>query len=295
MRTKETITELDIELDLFDINEWDFNKPYATNSEYKSWVDDDDLFDIGVDAVVHRLPMAVYAVIFIGVLSVSGFIAYQLAQPSKDYLSVLALESQMEKQQIIEYVEGNEISDAELIDISKICTTYFNILNAQKGYDLMDSLCLESSSFNKECSTNVAKMRYSYDMYDCYVRLIKYYGSYCTLNKIQKVTEKNGVYYCYLDVTAPSKEDISSYIKLYSYKHFTATEFNQANLVRYMYSMAGVSKIPCSHQIICLTFRQNGIGNILLYDDTSITNLCVDAYTETLEDISVLMGVKIEK
>lgn len=298
MKTKTNITELDIELDLFDINDWDFNKSYDNYTEYKSWIDDENLFDVGVETFVYKLPMLMYGIVFAALLAIITVVAVYLARPSKDYLEVLTIDNQLKKDDTVEYIEGTVATDDEVIEASKVCTVYFQILNSKKGYSLLDSLCLDSSSFYREYSKNVDKIRYSYDMYDCYVRLLGYYGSYCVLNKIDKLVEKNGVYYCYLDITAPSKEDISGYVKLYSYnftKHFTVTDFNEANMVRYMYSMEGVSKIPCSRQTICLTMKKNASGDLFILEDDVITGICIDAYKETLTDISNLMGVRIGK
>ena len=72
-------------------------------------------------------------------------------------------------------------------------------------------------------------------------------------------------------------------------------DFNEANLVRYMYSMEGVSKIPCTRQTICVEMKRNANGDLLIYNDETILTLCKDAYTETLNDISQLMGVRIGK
>ncbi len=297
MKTKANITELDIELDLFDINDWDFNKSYD-KYEYKSWIDDADLFDVGVESFIYQIPMLMYGIVFAALLAIIVIVAVHLARPNKDYMEVLSMDNQMEHSQEVTYIEGNEATDDDVIAASKICSVYFRILDSQKGYSLLDSLCLDKSSFYREYSKNVDKIQYSYDMYDCYVRLLGYYGSYCVLNKVEKVVEKNGIYYCYLDLTAPSKEDISGYVKLYSYnftKHFTVTDFNEANLVRYMYSMEGVSKIPCSRQVICITMKKNATGDMFILEDDAITKLCTDAYVETLNDISSLMGVRVGK
>lgn len=298
MKTKQSITDIDIELDLFDINEWDFSKPFDDNSEYQSWVDDIDLFDIGIVNTVHKLPMVLYGVCFCTVLVLSGLIAYKLATPSQSYLELLALENQTQQQQMVSYVDGEPVTDAEVIDISVLTSTYFNILKEERGYPILNDLCIEDSKFYNEYNASVQQMQYSYDMYDCYARLLKYYGSYCNLNKIQEVLKKDDTYYCYLNVTAPSKKDISGYVKLYSYnftKHFTVVDFNQANLVRYMYSMEGVGRIPCTQQIVCITLKMDDKGNILIDDDSAILALCTDSYTETLESVSALMGVKIQK
>ena len=89
MKTKQSITDIDIELDLFDINEWDFSKPFDDNSEYQSWVDDIDLFDIGIVNTVHKLPMVLYRVCFCTVLVLSGLItpltmaAYMSSNPAR--------------------------------------------------------------------------------------------------------------------------------------------------------------------------------------------------------------------
>ena len=298
MKTKANITELDIELDLFDVNDWDFNKSYEKYTDYKSWVDDTDLFDVGVESFIYKIPMLMYGIVFAALMGIIVIVAVHLARPSKDYMEVLTIDNQMEHKEVVTYVDGTPATDGEVIEASKICSVYFQILNSKKGYSLLDSLCLENSSFYTEYSKNSDKIQYSYDMHDCYVRLLGYYGSYCVLNKVDKLIEKNGIYYCYLDMTAPSKTDISGYVKLYSYnftKHFTVTDFNEANLVRYMYSMEGVSKIPCSRQIVCITMKKNAEGDLLIYEDNAITRLCMDAYIETLNDISNLMGVKVGK
>ncbi len=298
MKTKANIVELDTELDLFDINEWDFNKPFDNHAEFLSNIDDMDLFNTGFSSFISRIPMFLYSILAIGLLGTVIMIAIQMWRPSKEYLELSALEGPMKQKKTVEYVEGSETSDEDIIAVSKISSVYFQILNSEKGYSLLDDLCLEGSSFYKEYNTNLNKIRYSYDMHDCYVRLLCYYGTYCKLNKVERLVEKDGIYYCYLDLTAPSKEDIQSYIKLYAYnftKHFTVTDFTESNIVRYMYSMEGASRIPCSRQIVCITMRKNAEGNLMILEDDAITRLCIDAYEETLNEVSKLMGVTIEK
>ena len=171
----------------------------------------------------------------------SGFIGSHLCKRLLDEYEdviIVGLDNMMQRNERVAYVEGSLCDDNVIIEASSLCSDYFNVLNSESSYNYLDTLCLNKSDFNTVYQNYVSNMNYSYDINDCYARLLRYFGSYCRLNKIQKVIYKDGTYYCYMAMTVPSQDDIQGYIRLYSYnftKHFTITDINEGNIVRYLY------------------------------------------------------------
>ena len=293
MRTRQEIKNIDNDLDLFDLDDWCFENHYNENKDYYDVNFGGSIFKPSLQSLFMDIPLVLYTVLFIGLFGVIIGIAMLKMKPDIDYQSVLALDTVMQQKREITYVDGVECDNEVIIEASKIFTDYFTILNNETGYDYLDSLCINESHLNKVYKNYVKNMSFSYDMNDCYARLIRYFGSYCVLNKIQKVVYKDGVYYCYMNMTIPSEQDIQVYIRLYSYnftKHFTVTDVNEANIVRYLYSMEGVSKIPCSEQVVCITMKKNTDGKLYIYDDSEITSICTRAYTKALNEVAALLG-----
>lgn len=296
MRTKQEIKNIDNDLDLFDLNDWCFEEHYKDNDDFYDISFDSNGISMGLKRFVLDLPLVIYILLFIGLFLFILGIAITKLIPDKNYETLVGLDNMMQRNEKVAYVEGSLCDDNVIIEASSLCSDYFNVLNSESSYNYLDTLCLNKSDFNTVYQNYVSNMNYSYDINDCYARLLRYFGSYCRLNKIQKVIYKDGTYYCYMAMTVPSQDDIQGYIRLYSYnftKHFTITDINEGNIVRYLYSMEGVSKIPCSEKIVCIELKKDTNGKLKISDDSSITNICTDAYIEALNEVANLLGTSL--
>lgn len=278
------IDELNEELDLFKDDEWDFlNIPETSeNFEYFNDVQDIDFLDLHSKLRIY-LPVTILGV----VVFIIGLISIQVlsSNPSEDtYIAEITNKTQ--------YIDGKEADSELYIDSSKILQDYFNILASGKDYNKLNDYCLSNSSFSDAYYSRKSKVGSTYDKYDSYIRAFSSFGKNFKCNKVNKVIEKDGTYYVYVSVVAPTKESIREYINLHKYntiKHFNSAVPSNSEISKFIVETLESNPISCNTTELCLEFTKSG-GKLKLTTDSEISGMCDTAYNYALSTITRNIG-----
>lgn len=294
VRSKTEIANLDEELNLFDEDEWDFFQtlqPQDKNYEYFNDIMDKEFKKSIIPDYIKSALIVSFISISCLVVVIIFFVQYGLVLDT-DYEATKGISSTGKS--TINYVDGKECSSEDLVEASKTLAGYFGVLRNKSGYNTLDMYCKDSSVFKSMYNMYLNQMKTSYDTNDCYARLLSAFGSYCTVNNIDKLIEKDGKYYCYVVLNMPSQDDIYEYVYLYQYnftKHFMSTDATEGNIIRYLFDLTEISAIPCTPQEICLELEKDGNGEFKIISDSIIVDNCVISYTNAINRIvSILTG-----
>ena len=294
VRSASELKSLDDELNLFEENDWDFLSvinSYDTNFEYFNDVRDTD-FDKSNSSFIREHIFSLLSLIIVLIACIFTAISTSGILDKKEYYDTLNMKSVNSGRDYLNYVDGSEVDSNTLLRISWVLNNYFNCLQAEDDYNSLNEYCSNSSFFANTYYDAVSKVEVLYDKNDCYARSLRKFGGLCRLLKINKIVYKDGVYYCYLNMSLPTKDDMIEYVYLYSY-NFTK-EFNtylptEAGIVKYMLDLMETNQVPCSSVEICLELREKD-GTFSIVNDSYIATICVDAYTTVVNQISLILG-----
>jgi len=294
------VPDLDEKINIFDEDEWSFIPEIITPLDGENFVylfDNDEEFRVITvkQKVMGYVPVALLVFICCSVVFITSNKLRLFDKEEYNALAGILNESDNVK---LEYIDGTESSTEVMIIASQLLSTYTGILKAGYGYNNLTGMCSRSSKFADTYSNYTGNIEYSYDTYDCYARMFREFGMLCSINKINKVVEKDGVIYCYVSLNLPSKTDIQEYINLYKYnftKHFTSNDISEEEVVKYLLELTRTSTIPCTSKEYCVEMEYR--DNILrIRDDSLFADSCTDAYQMAISHIlSLLGGITIDK
>ena len=297
IRTQIEMTSLDEDLHLFDEDYWDFFLPadeLEVDCEYFFDIVDTDIRETTKLDYIKYITLLALAGVLVGSLVISLLIFTGRFETDINYTQMQGVEAMnSSKKAIVSYVNGKECSSEDIIDASILLNNYFNILGSKSNYKELNAFCVNGSSYAEKYNSFITEIKEIYDSNDCYARLFSEFGSFCRLNRITKLVEKDGSYYCYFIIDMPSDKDIYEYTYLYAYnfnKHFMAQSITEGAVVRYLFDMVTVSPIPSSPQEICLELVRDDSGDFLIKADTEISLACIRGYTEAIEHITDILG-----
>ena len=295
VRSVNEVQSLDDELNLFEEDNWDFMAVldnHDTNYEYFNDIRDTDFDKKSSSVTLKSLAPMICVAAF---LLVAGFVtmkAVGVFDSNEDYQSV-ANTVTVKDSVSLQRVEGKQADSSELIDISKVLQTYFDVLRSESDYTQLNDYCKNSSTFSSTYYTCTDKVVSLYDNNDCYARALREFGSFCSVGKVNEVIVKDNIYYCYVNLNIPSSNDIYEYIYLYSYnmtKFFNMNDLTEANMVKYLLETTAENPISCTQTEYCLKFVKTQDGSFKIVDDSSITSICTDAYTNAISQMSSILG-----
>lgn len=290
-------SDLDEDLNLFEEDDWNFLSVDATayNSEYYNDIYDKDFKTTPVYKVV-------LATICVSLLVCGfGFSAYTFFKPyvrsqlyTKEYESTKTLLTSEDALLSAERVVGGvQASSKEYVKVSKVVSGYFQVLSSGKNLAELNSYCEDTSTFANKYNDLVKSMEYAFDNSDCNARLLAKFGSYCSLNKINTVIKKDGVYYCYLNLSVPSSDDMVEYVYSHQYdftKHFMAGDLDAGSVTRYFLDVVSSSAIPRKAEEFCIELKEDKLGDLYISDDSVIYVRCVSAYGSAMNTIYTILG-----
>lgn len=295
MMTVSSYVNLDEELNLFEEDLWDFFNPQETNRDNFEFFEP-TYVETFTDPKSYVNPIYVGTFILLLIVTVAYFGVSLRSLFDEDYVATKSVASYNYKEDII-YVEGTDCSNEDVIEISQLLTAYTRVLDTGKGYNRLNDYCADKdSNFLRTYNSYCDNIKYSFDTDDCYARLMQAFGKTIDIIRIDRVIEKEGVYYCYVNMSIPTSTDIHDYIYLYSYnmtKYFTSNDVTQANVVNYLLDMLEYAKISCTNDIYCFRVIRQSNGILVLEDDTVITNLVKGTYTEAVSQMSEVLGNKL--
>lgn len=299
IRRTSTVQSLEDDLDLFNEADWNFidiPTDYS-NAEYFNDVRDTQ-FDktTGKEDLKQFAIMTGYVFVLVVVLMIA--ISKLTMFNNEDYDRVSNIKSVADtSSQGIERVEGNTVDDSDLASISTTLSEYFCVLSQSSGYNSLYKYCLTTSAFADTYNSRVNAIQTSYDTNDCYARMLKLFGSYCNNGKINDVVEKDGIYYVYVNLALPTDTDTTTWVYSQSYnltKHFNSNAVTEENLLKYLLDSMSMNKYNCSTNEYCLEFTKDDNGNLLLTDDTVISDACIQAYSDLIEETKQTVGGDIQ-
>ena len=293
------IQSLDDDLDLFNENDWNFLdvSDNFSNVEYFNDIRDTQ-FDKGAgkEDLKHFMMISTYIAVL--VICIMILVDRTGVLDKTDYDKVSQIQSVTDKSNTsLQRVEGNPISDEDLIEISNTINNYFTVLNTAKSYDELYNYCAMTSVFADTYKSRVSSIQTTYDVNDCYARMLRNFGSYCKSGRINEVVEKDGVYYVYINLSLPTDSDTSDFVYAYAYnftKHFNSTNATEENILQYLLEIMKENKYNCSTYEYCLKMKKNDYGNIVLVDDSMISSACIEAYSDIIRQTQQTVGGNIQ-
>lgn len=296
VRTNEEVSNIDSDLNLFEDTNWDFFGVLETQEPNYEYFDDvrDSSFDRNLDIIGQKLKFGLitgFVVCSFAIMSVIGLKAVGFFEPT-DYDMLNNIQS-IQAEAKSKYIKGNAVSDKDVQAITNNLTGYCEVLSSQTNYNQLYSYCKMTSSFADTYNSFTSKMQTSYDINDCYARSLRKYGSFCSVEEVTHVIEKDGVYYCYAKLRIPSKSTMYEYVYTNQHdfaKHFKSNDTSEEEIVRYMIESLDATAVPKSSQELCIKYVKNSNGEFKIIDDSIITSSCIDAYTECITQITNVIG-----
>lgn len=292
IKTKAELASLDEELRLFDESDWNFLEIQGgDNLEYFNDIVDDDFRKRGMKDYIKTTILCLFAcVIFL----FSGLWLYDVTI-ARYIISDEDASSTNDVFVKLKRVEnGVKASDEDYIEISKVVSSYFNILKHADSYNVLNSFCLTSSTFFTTEETFRNQMSYAWDKNDCYSRALRCFGQYYKITKINEILVKDDIYYVYAQLNYPDDISLTEYFYVYANdmsKFFSANRISEQNIVRYIIHLADTYGIPTSEKEICFEMHKTELGEFLLLDDSFVTNGCTTSYNYAISQAVKILGM----
>lgn len=291
VKTNEELKDLDDSLNLFTEDNWDFFGVSESEPNYEYFNDiRDNSFDKDVtksdrSKTILLCCMILCLFISLGLVGVN----YLGLLKKDDYKSLYMNKDNVKSSMCIDYVKGESASNDDTRSIINVLNGYFGVLNSESSYEQLYTYCKMTSSFTDIYNSFTSKITSSYDINDCYARSLREFGSFCSLDSIDRVIYKDGIYYCYANITIPSKDTIYEYVYENKYnfsKHFNSTNITEQEVIKYMIETLDTFAVPKSPQTLCIKFSKD----FKIIDDSIITSSCIDSYTECVNQIIQVAG-----
>lgn len=290
IRTPQEIKSLDDELNLFEEDDWNFlelEEYYGSNLEYYNDIRDDDF----VKTRGFKGATALLVLVALTGLTIVFFFSRMYSTDMQDYKRILAV-SGIGNSSKVARVEGESASSEDMIAISTLLNNYFGVVEQEADLSLLYDYCVGTSSFADTYYSTTSKISELYDDNDCYARSLKEFSKYCKPGKIHDIIINDDVYYCYLDFKYPKTQDIKDYINLYQYnvtKYFTSHDTTESNIMQFVLDTSSANPMQCSTSEYCIkVVKKDGVFKIS--NDSFMTSICTDAYTDTVTQITSKIG-----
>lgn len=286
----------DEDLNLFDESDWDFLNVKEGSINFQFFEDVPD-----TDFTLHehsKFRIVLFTILssVLGVLVAFCFIlGYQIfIEP------LLNLSTEEEYQQAItevdnsrlKHITGTVVDSSELISVSGVFNNYFYTVSSESNYSDLHNMCLSGSNFAETEERHRTKAKESYDTADCYSRALREFSSYISLDYIDEVVYKDGVYYCYVVLNIPDSESLFDYFMGYKYemtKFFQTHDLDQVNVTRCLLSLVENNNVPLKSQEYLFKVSKTSSG-FVINDDAQVTNICTDAYNLSISNITQILG-----
>lgn len=295
IRSPQEIQSLDDDLKLFEEDSWDFLSVVDNREENYEYFNDirDTDFDKKSKASSLKSFMPVATMITVMVACVLITIKVTGVFDYSDYDKVASIQSVNEQANTMTYVTGTEATSDELISVSKVLSLYFTTLRNETAYENLYSCCASTSVFADTYYSATNKVQTLFDTNDCYARALREFAGFFNLNQINKVIVKDGIYYCYVDLSIPSATNIQEYVHLYSYnmtKNFSVEAVNEANIVKYLLETTAENPVGVTTSEYCIKLQKQADGSFKILDDSMLLNKCIEAYTTAVSYITSILG-----
>lgn len=185
----------------------------------------------------------------------------------------------------ITQVQGSTVDADTDTEISDIIHSYFNVLENESSYTILNSFCANGSDFARSIEENRNKMVTSYDEYDSYVRGMSKLGAANGVSSLNDIIEKDGTYYVYMTLSTP---DVVSYFYTYSEdlaQYFTTKGVTQENLMSHAYKLMDTYEFPTEDRNVVLEMVQSSDGSFMLVNDGAILEMVEISYDTAVNEV----------
>lgn len=292
IKTRDELISLDTELNLFEDTDWDFlNVIDGTNLEYFDDVQDIEFRKRTTIDYVRYVLISFCAVLLFGMSCVylyNTFLSRYVVPLEEVNITDAKVDTSIPR------IEGGiQASSDDYIGISRVVTTYFNTLKDGALYTRLNDCCSNQSVFYSTEKLYRNNMEYSFDMNDCCARILKCFGGYFKVSRINEILCKDNKYYVYANLDYPDKDSLHEYFYVYSNdlaKYFTSCDISEQNIIRYIIKLADTYGLPTSGSEVCLEFSKDSRGSYLLTSDDIVTSYCIESYNYAISEVVKVLG-----
>ena len=196
----------------------------------------------------------------------------------------------------VERVEGDIIKDSKmLVDISCLLGEYSTVLRSGTEFSRLDNICMGKSTVYAKEEGYRSAMQYTGDEFDCSARALRNLSTFVSIGKINEVRYKDGVYYCYTNITVPNTNALWEYYLMYAYDitRFVSTrDLDTETLTSCMSYILENGDLPL-HSIEVELKIVNKEGTFYLVDDSVFESEIMSAYDKTIDCMVELLGTRL--
>ena len=196
----------------------------------------------------------------------------------------------------VERIDGDIIKDSKmLVDISCLLGEYSTVLRSGTEFSRLDSICMGKSTVYAKEEGYRSVMQYTGDEFDCSARALRNLSTFVSMGKINEVRYKDGVYYCYTNITVPNTNALWEYYLMYAYDitRFVSTrDLDTETLTSCMSYILENGDLPL-HSIEVELKIVNKEGTFYLVDDSVFESEIMSAYDKTIDCMVELLGTRL--
>ena len=193
----------------------------------------------------------------------------------------------------IAYIDGEEQPVSVSEDAGEVIDTYFKVIRSGKNYGYLNEFCTDKNSTYYNAYRNyLSEVKSNYDINDCYARALKIMGKSFYIKSMNKVIEKDGIYYCYCNLYVPTNDNVRDYVYLYKYniiKYFKVHKISEENILIFITKSMKNDNIGTSDVNYCIKMKRNKYGDLRICDDSGITTNCLKQFTNLLYSINNIL------
>lgn len=293
VKTKQELSRLDEDLNLFSESDWSFlDVTEGANLEYFNDVVD---VDFRKRTTADYVRYTLFALAFVGLILFSGIYLYHIIMsryvtPTE---TVVVDGNSEDANSTVEQIEGGkEVDSATYIAVSQVLSKYMGVLKRGDYYSQLNKYCKDTSTFYKSEKLYRSHIEHSFDTNDCYARALKCFGKYFSVSKVVKVLYKDNTYYVYARINNPTEDVLTEYYHIYANhltQYFSTHEISESSVVQYILELARTYDMPTSPEEMCFEMVKKG-NSFVLKSDEGVTSQCVDAFNCATSQVIKTLG-----
>lgn len=197
----------------------------------------------------------------------------------------------------VERVASSEVvtDSGLLVDISCVLGEYSSILKTGTEFSRLNNLCIDNSKLFQKEQGYRSSMQYAGDEFDCSARALRDLSTFVSIGKINEVRAKDGVYYCYTEVSMPDVNSLWEYYLMYAYDitRFVSTrDLDTETLTSCMTYILQNKDLPLVTKEVEFQLV-NKEGVYYLVDDSVFETEIMAAYDKTIDCMVDLLGTRL--
>lgn len=226
-------------------------------------------------------------------LFVCGFILYNYMQEHNKTIEAEKKIETMEKEIGAETtVKGVPVDSDTEIDITSIINQYFTRVREGSGWIELDNYCASGSTVYKTESGYRIRSKESYDTDDCLSRGIKEFATFIKLNRITNITEDEGIYYAYCNITTVDVTRLPEFYSSYGQEliyWINGSSLSYGEMTKFVIKNLKSYSPPTIEKDIVIQLNCNN-GEYKIVSDAEILGLAQDPYITCISTLIDVLG-----